>query len=100
MQARRKRRNRTQWQHIIDQQHQSGEAARPWCAANDISYASFVRWRKLLSAPDSDTFDQTSTAPFIELTQAPLSAGVDASPGWLLELDLPAGVQLRIARTA
>ncbi len=48
MSTHRKRQSRTQWQTIVQQQADSGEPARRWCQANQVGYASFMKWRKQL----------------------------------------------------
>lgn len=100
MQTHRKRLSRPQWQDIIDQQHQSGEPARAWCAANDVGYASFMKWRKQLRDDSDDVNGRIGSPSFIELTEPLPASGAPVTSGWLVELDLPAGVQLRIARGA
>ena len=95
MQTRRTRRTRSQWQAIIEHQAGSGEPARSWCQANDVGYVSFMKWRKELT---NDAPSHVNEPTFVELTE-PLSPSAFSSP-WLVELDLAAGVQLRIARLA
>ncbi len=100
MSSRRQRLNRSQWEHVIDQQRQSGEPARAWCAANDVGYASFMKWRKQLRDERDNAGVGTSSPSFIELTESMPAPGAAIGSGWLVEIDLPAGVQLRIARGA
>ena len=100
MQSHRQRLSRAQWQEIIEQQLQSGEPARAWCTANDIGYASFMKRRKQLRDEQEGTSGETVTPSFIELTKPLPTSGPELTTGWLVELDLPAGMQLRIARGA
>lgn len=100
MTTQRKRQTRSQWQAIVEQQAASGEPARRWCQANEVGYASFMKWRKQLrDAPPKSS----STPTFVELTapvgQTQTKSAADAS-AWLVELDLAPGVVLRIAQPA
>ena len=96
-QRQRARQSRAQWQRIVERQAGSGEPARAWCAANDVGYASFMKWRQQLREDD-----QAAPAPtFIELTDSLVSgASVPAPSNWLVELSLAPGVTLRIAQPA
>ena len=104
--SRRPRRSAAQWQRLISQQAASGLSASAFCDRRDLSYASFIQWRRRLqsSEPPADT-EPTAVAdrslavpsmPFIELTApSKLCGGADR---WLIELDLGGGIQLRIAQ--
>ena len=100
MSSRRQRLNRSQWEHVIDQQRQSDEPARAWCAANEVGYASFMKWRKQLRHERDDASVVPSPPLFIELTEPMPAPGAASGSGWLVEIDLPAGVQIRIVRSA
>ena len=43
------RRNKAQWQALVDQQQQSQLSATAFCKTQHIGYASFCQWRKRLS---------------------------------------------------
>lgn len=107
--SRRPRRSAAQWQRLISQQAASGLSASAFCDRRDLSYASFMQWRRRLqsSEPAADT-ETTAVAdsslevpsmPFIELTapSVPGALRTDAER-WLIELDLGGGIQLRIAQ--
>lgn len=104
--TRRPRRSATQWKRLVSQQAASGLAAPAFCDRHDLSYASFIQWRRRLrqcelpaeaeptGAPEESLTVQSM--PFIELTApSELASGTDR---WLIELDLGGGVQLRIAQ--
>jgi len=89
---RKPRQSAAHWRSVIDQQIASGLSAPAFCSEHNITYQSFMRWRKklaLLAEPDT-------IAPFVELTATDSPEVVD--PQWHIELDLAPGVQLRIAR--
>jgi hypothetical protein len=107
--TRRPRRSATQWQRLVSQQATSGLTALAFCERHDLSYASFIQWRRRLQSiePPADT-EPTAVAdrslevpsmPFIELTgpSAPGALCTNAER-WLIELDLGGGIQLRIAQ--
>jgi len=97
--SRRPRRSAAQWQHLISQQAASGLAAPAFCERHDLSYASFIQWRRRLRESEPSVVAEPpspQTMPFIELT-ATRELSCD-SEHWLIELDLGSGVQLRIAQ--
>ena len=95
--SRRPRRAATQWQQLVAQQQASGLSAPAFCKREDLSYASFIQWRRRLGQSEltisSGTTEETR---FIELT-APCGSS-EVPERWLIELDLGGGVQLRIAQ--
>lgn len=88
--SRQSRRTTEQWQAIVDSYLSSGLTAPQFCKRENLSYPSFIKWKKRLSEQEMAGSDIPS---FIELTQAPVE-----QTRWLIELDLAPGVQLRIAR--
>lgn len=95
---RKPRQSAARWQSVIDRQLTSGLSAPQFCIQHDITYQSFMRWRKKLQSDPVEMASVDSHPDFVELT-APdsLPPVVTASP-WHIELDLAPGVQLRIAR--
>jgi len=88
------RRTVEQWQALVDQQHASGLSAPQFCQRNNLGYPSFCAWRKRLN----QSTDVAGTQPaFVELTTPP-ETHVPNSAVWKVELDLGAGVCLRITR--
>ena len=104
--TRRPRRSAAQWQRLVLQQAMSGLAAPAFCDRHDLSYASFVQWRRRLRQGEPPVEAEPTAAPveplskqstsFIELT-AP-SELIGGTERWLIELDLGSGMQLRIAQ--
>ena len=75
--TRRPRRSAAQWQRLVAQQAASGLTASAFCDRHDLSYASFIQWRRRLRqgepivAAESTAASEPSppkTLPFIELT--------------------------------
>lgn len=84
------RRTRSQWQTIIETFEQSGLSVQAFCQQHDLAYSSFAKWRSLLKQqPAADAVS------FIELPDP--SIAMSHSP-WRIELDLGAGVTLRLTR--
>jgi len=81
------RRTPQQWQQIIDQQSRSGNAARQFCADNDLNYSLFCKWRRKL--------DRTPEAAFVDVSSLVAPTAV---PAWDVELDLGNGIALRLRR--
>lgn len=98
---RRLRRTAAQWHNIVEAQLASGLSAPKFCQAQSISYPSFMNWKKKLT---SEMVSSTEKAlpTFIELTPDPDEAVPVAhtpdSHALNIELDLGAGIQLRILR--
>ncbi|WP_419649563.1 IS66 family insertion sequence element accessory protein TnpA [Thiolapillus sp.] len=94
-----KRRSRTEWQALIDEQIASGLTQKAFCGQQGISLATFSYWRRKLQAessstatPTSPSIDTVSLADWIELpTQGSATDG-----GWQIELELGSGLCLRL----
>ena len=96
MGTRRPRRSATEWQSLILQQAESGLSAKAFCDQHDITYPSFMNWRRRLGDEVLPESSNESLPMFVELTKP--SGHVEAQRNWLIELDLGTGIQLRIAR--
>ena len=96
MASRRPRRSASEWQALILQQAESGLSAKAFCDQRDITYASFMKWRRRLGDNASPESSDERLPMFVELTKS--SGQVEPPRNWLIELDLGAGIQLRIAR--
>ena len=98
-QTKRTRVSRTpeQWRLLFDRFEQSGQTRDQFCHEQGISLSSFSRWRTKLRK--QAVIKPTSSEPplFTELTSAvqPEEALVS---GWDIELELGAGVFLRLRR--
>ena len=88
---RRIRRSEAEWQRLIDEQTHSGQTQAAFCAANEISVASFQNWKRRLA---TEAPALPSTEPWLEL-----GALTEQRPsGWDIELDLGDGLSLRLRR--
>ena len=96
---RRRRRSHAQWQGLIERAAHSPLSIEAFCRAEDISTASFYSWRKRLEArmPSAAMVETpTEDGAFLELGVLGSEA---ASPApWDIELELDAGVILRLRR--
>ena len=89
---RRVRRSESEWREIFERFDQSGVTREAFCAEHGIVLSSFIRWRKKLR-PDVGSAPVSVPEPvFVELTPQG-----EASP-WEVELELGAGVVLRLRR--
>ena len=84
-----KRRNKEQWQGLIEAQSASEMSQAAFCAANGLKLASFQNWKRRLAAGPP-----TVAEPWVELGTLDRSA----ASGWEIELDLGRGVCLRFRR--
>lgn len=96
----RPRQTAAQWHQIVEAQLASGLSSPKFCEEKNISYASFINWKKKLSV--SPPKPAQKLPAFIELTPDP---GIEAPTAVsttghsvCIELDLGAGVHLRISR--
>ena len=100
------RRPRDEWQRLVTEQINSGQRASVFCRHREVSYASFIQWKKKLVDSDLTVPSSTDTnvPEFVEITpdRAPATVESDSHPlhtGPRVELDLGGGWQLRIFST-
>ena len=99
----RARRTAAQWQELIDRFERTGQTRGRFCAAHGLALSTFDLWRRKLRATPAAVNEERPEALFVELTNPtrtqapPTSAGTGA---WEVELDLGAGVVLRVRRAA
>lgn len=86
------RRTRAQWQTILADFEQSELSAQDFCQQHDLAYSSFAKWRSLLKQERKKQAEPVSFIPM-----PPLSLGQPGSH-WTIELDLGAGVTLRLTQ--
>lgn len=91
--CRRSRRTLEQWGDLLDRFEQSGQTREQFCADHDLGLSTFSRWRKRLRDQALLSPKVSSDALFVELAQ-----DVPASQLWDVELQLGAGVCLRLRR--
>jgi hypothetical protein len=84
-----KSRSRGEWIQLMADYEASNQTQRDFCARRDIPYSSFCYWRKRLRTPVAD---ESNVPALIELP----ALAPDSAPAWRIELDLGAGVVLRI----
>ena len=70
-----RRNSKKQWCEKIEQQKVSGKSAAKWCREQNVSYQSFLAWRKRLSsavvAKNSafiEMFDDSSESTWMEIS--------------------------------
>lgn len=88
------RRDAAAWQQIFAEQQASGLTHRAYCHAHGIGLSTFSRWRRVLAG--SGAMAPVRVAhPFVAIEPPVTSRDVAA---WDLELELGAGVVLRLRR--
>jgi hypothetical protein len=83
------RRSRAEWEQLMSDYENGSLSQRAFCDQHDVAYSSFCYWRKQLRMP---VMDAPKLSSLIELP-ALMS---DTAPNWRIELDLGAGMILRI----
>ncbi len=91
---RRVRRSEGEWRELVARFEQSGQTREAFCAEQGIVLSSFIRWRKKLRNGFARPPVAVPDPVFVELTSKH-----EASP-WEVELELSAGVVLRLRRAA
>ena len=92
-----KRRNRTEWLQLIDEQAASGLSQKAFCAQREIPLATFGYWKRKLrfGSPSTPTGPSTDTAPLADWIELP-TQGSSIDGGWQVELELGNGFCLRL----
>ena len=86
-----------QWQSLFDRFEQSGQSRDQFCHEQGISLSSFSRWRtklrkqKLVKPASSESPLFTELTSIVPPEESPVS-------GWDIELQLGAGVLIRLRR--
>ena len=92
---RRIRRSREQWRSLVTRFEESGQRREAFCAETGISVSTLRRW---CSRFRQRTAPAVSPAPvFVELP-AQQEPPAPSAPSWEVELQLDAGVVLRLRR--
>ena len=99
----RARRTVAQWRKLIERFDRSGQTRGNFCAANGLALSTFDLWRRKLGETQAAADEQHPESLFVELTNATEPAGARSAAGtgaWEVELELGAGVVLRLRRAA
>ena len=94
--GRRIRREASEWRDIIDRFEQSGQTRDRFYAEHNLGISTFSRWRQRLQSTRSTLPAGNGKAVFVELESVPPT---HPSPLWDVELQLGAGMVLRLRRT-
>lgn len=99
----RARRTTAQWQKLIERFEGSGQTRGKFCAANGLALSTFDLWRRKLQATSAVVAKERPEALFVELTHSAQTQTAPTSSvtgGWEVELELGAGMVLRLRRAA
>ncbi len=88
------RRNRDQWRALLERFERSGQSREQFCRERSLSVSSFERWRRQLGKTVAPRQVIAEEPVFLEL---PADARA-SSEAWEVELQLGAGVFLRLRR--
>jgi len=90
------RRGQDEWLDIITRFEQSDQTRNQFCIENNLGLSTFSRWRHQLRRAGASTSPSNNEASFIELEPP---AASNLSQAWDVELELGAGVVLRLRRS-
>ena len=99
----RARRTAAEWRKLIKRFDRSGQTRGNFCAANGLALSTFDLWRRKLGETQTQADGEHPESLFVELTNATEPPGSRTAAGtgaWEVELDLGAGVVLRLRRAA
>jgi hypothetical protein len=88
---RRTHRSEAAWRELFTQFERSGQTRERFCAEQGLALRSFSQWRQKLRQASHSPAAVAEDALFVELA-------AEAEPCWDVELELGAGVVLRIRR--
>ena len=100
---RRARRTAAQWRKLIERFDRSGQTRGNFCAANGLALSTFDLWRRKLGETQAPADEAHPESLFVELTNTTESSASRTAAGtgaWEVELELGAGVVLRLRRAA
>jgi len=94
--AARVRRSEDEWRALFARFERAGQTIEQFCAAQGPGLSTFSRWRQRLRGQDRTQTKGSSEPVFVELSNAESPGAV--APGWDVELQLGAGVYLRLRK--
>ena len=98
---RRTRRSAAQWRKLVERFDRSGQSRSNFCAANGLALSTFDLWRRKLGETQAAADEAHPESLFVELTEpVERSRSAAGTSGWEVELELGAGVVLRLRRAA
>ena len=89
----RPRRTLDQWRELLEHYEHSGQTQEQFCTDHALALSTFGRWRKRLCRQAAASPKCAADALFVELAQ-----DAPASQSWDVELQLGAGMYLRLRR--
>ena len=99
----RARRTAAQWRKLIERFDRSGQTRGNFCAANGLALSTFDLWRRKVGETQAAADEAHPESLFVELTNATERLGFRTTTGtgaWEVELELGAGVVLRLRQAA
>ena len=90
--VRRVRRSEAEWRELFTRFEESDQTRERFCAEQGVVLSSFIRWWKKLHQSSPQQPAMVEAPVFVEL-------GAEREPHWEVELQLGAGVVLRVKRS-
>ena len=97
----RARRSAAQWQKLVERFERSGQTRGKFCTAHGLALSTFDLWRRKLGTTSAAVDEAPREALFVELTnpaQTQTSPASTETGAWEVEVELGAGVVLRVRR--
>jgi hypothetical protein len=88
------RRSAEQWHELVARFEQSGQSREQFCAERGLALSSFCRWQGKLREEATTAQAAGGEAIFVQLA----ADAASSLPAWEVELQLGAGVLLRLRR--
>ena len=84
------------WRDLIRRQAQSGQSIRAFCASESVSEANFHWWRRELTRRRGDARTDPSAKPLQSSRPEFVPIAVTSPPRPAIEIELPAGILVRV----
>ena len=98
------RRTVAQWRKLIERFDRSGQTRGDFCAAHGLALSTFELWRRKVGETQATSDEAPPESLFVELTNGTEPTGpartATGAGAWEVELELGAGVVLRLRRSA
>ena len=84
------------WRDLIRRQAQSGQSIRAFCVSESVSEANFHWWRRELTRRGDNARTESSAKPLQPSRHKFVPIAVTSPPHPAIEIELPAGILVRV----